>query len=420
MRRAVRRATVFRRSFRTAGIFCFATLPPKNQKFDIFVGATDGTRSDSLTSAESAAVYAEPGYVIFARKNVLVAQLFDAGSGTSGEAVAIGDAPSATGAQYSAGRAVSVSTPGTIAYLGDRLPDTRLVWFDRSGRETGTLAVPEGRYQEIAFAPDGRRAAIVRFGTQSETDIWIADAERGGANRFTSTPGLNIDVLWSPERRPHPVFQRSQRARATSSSSPRTARHPRNSSTDRSALQGFARLVAGRQVDGLRTARSADQSRPVDPAHGGRLFDSDDHTHSLMATPKPYLRTAFNEQAAVISPDGKWIAYVRTNPVDSKSTSTRSRRRTTSSRSPTAAPSGRSGKDGRELAIMSADGRSVLVSGLAPARSFMRPFHVCFSRCRRARCTPGRRRTCSVCSCRWRSMRTSRPRSRSSSTGWAR
>ena len=109
-------------------------------------------------------MYAAPGYLLFARKNVLVAQPFDAGSQKiSGEPIAIGDAPSSLGALYSAGRAVSVSTTGTMAYLGDRLPDTKLVWFDRSGRETGALAVPDGRYQEIALLagrPAGRHRAL--------------------------------------------------------------------------------------------------------------------------------------------------------------------------------------------------------------------------------------------------------------------
>lgn len=162
--------------------FLFAALPPKSQKFDLYVGSTDGSAPTAVTSAEGAAVYAEPGYLLFARKNVLVAQRFDAGSlQLSGEPMTIGDAPSAMGAQFSAARAVSVSATGALAYLGDRLPNTRLVWFDRSGRERGTLAVPDGRYQEMSFAPDGKRAAVTR----------------GGATRFTSAPGLNQEAWLS-------------------------------------------------------------------------------------------------------------------------------------------------------------------------------------------------------------------------------
>src|SRR6185503_16414232 len=132
--------------------FLFAALPAKNQKFDLYVGSIDAAPPKALTSAEGSAVYAEPGYILYSRKNTLVAQRFDAGSQQlAGEPMAIGDAPSSLGAQYSSGRAVSVSTTGALAYLGDRLPNTRLAWFDRSGREVGTLALPDGRYQEIAI-----------------------------------------------------------------------------------------------------------------------------------------------------------------------------------------------------------------------------------------------------------------------------
>jgi Tol biopolymer transport system component len=143
--------------------FLFATLPMKNQKFDIFVGSLDGTRSDPLTSSEGAAVYAEPGFMLIARKNVLFAQPFDPRARRlSGEPVAIGDAAGSLGGLYSAGRAVSASTTGAIAFLADRLPATKLVWFDRSGRQVGTLVVPDGRYQELRPHPmaAGRDGAL--------------------------------------------------------------------------------------------------------------------------------------------------------------------------------------------------------------------------------------------------------------------
>jgi serine/threonine protein kinase len=340
--------------------FLFATLPPKNQKYDLFVGSLDGTRSDLLASAEGAAVYAEPGYLIFPRKNVLVAQAFDAGSRKlSGEAIAIGDAPSATGAQYSAGRAVSVATTGTLAYLGDRLPDTKLVWFDRSGRETGTLPVPEGRYQEIVFAPDGRRAAIVRFGSQSETDIWIADTERGGANRFTSTPGLNIDVLWSPAG--DRILFSSDR------SGPRDFFvKPANGSTPEEQFYGSKALFK--------------DSRSWSPDGKSMVFEQlDPQTNRDLwilpmegdHTPKPYLRTAFNEQAAVISPDGKWIAYVsdesgRFEIYIDAFPAPRNKFKVTDR----GAVGAFWRKDSRELATFSADGRSILVSEVGAGPEF--------------------------------------------------
>jgi serine/threonine protein kinase len=348
--------------------FLFATLPPKSQKFDIFIGAIDGTRSDALTSAEGAAVYAEPGYLIFPRKNVLVAQRFDAGTRQlSGEAVAIGDAPSATGAQYAAGRAVSVSATGTLAYLGDRLPDTKLVWFDRSGRETGTLAVPEGRYQEISFAPDGRRAAIVRFASQSETDIWMADTDRGGANRFTSVPGLNIDVVWSPAG-DRVLF-----------SSDRTGPRdffvkPANGATPEE--QFYASKAEFKDSRSWSSDGKSMVFEQLDPQTNRDLWVLPMNSDSSTATgsgqpPTAYLRTAFNEQDATISPDRKWIAYAsdesgRFEVYVDAFPAPRNKFKITDRGAIRAFWR----KDGRELAIMSADERTVLVSEIGTGAEF--------------------------------------------------
>jgi Tol biopolymer transport system component len=332
--------------------FLFSTLPTKNQKFDAFVGSLDGTRSDQLMSSEGAAVYAEPGYLLFARKNVLVAQPFDARARRlSGEPIAIGDAPSSLGATYSAGRAVSASTSGAIAYLGDRLPDTTLTWLDRSGRQVGTLASPDGRYQELSFSPDGRRVAIVRFASQSAADIWIADVDRGGATRFTSSPGANTDVVWSSDG--------SRILFSTDRGGPRDFFvKPSSGATPETLLYGSSALFKDSR------AWSPDGKflvyEELDPKTNRDLWVlpmEGDHT------PRPYLQTPFNETTAAISPDGHWLAYLSDESgqyevyVDAFPTP---RNKVKVSDHGAIFPFWK--KDGRELAIASADIRSILVS----------------------------------------------------------
>ncbi|TAK11366.1 MAG: serine/threonine-protein kinase, partial [Acidobacteria bacterium] len=180
--------------------FVFASLPAKNQKFDLFLGALDGTRSGPIASSESAAVYADPGYLIFSSANVLVAQHVDVATAKlSGEPVTLGDAPGSQGGTYTSSPPLSASRTGTLAYLGDGFAPTSLRWLDRAGRNAGTLTVPEGRYQEIAMSPDGTRVAVTRFSSQNTADLWIADVARGGATRFTSAPGGNVEAVWSPD-----------------------------------------------------------------------------------------------------------------------------------------------------------------------------------------------------------------------------
>jgi serine/threonine protein kinase len=63
--------------------FLFASLPAKGLKYDIFVGSIDDASAQPLMESEAAPVYADPGYLLFARKDVLVAQPFDPGRGNS-------------------------------------------------------------------------------------------------------------------------------------------------------------------------------------------------------------------------------------------------------------------------------------------------------------------------------------------------
>ena len=325
----------------------------KNQKFDIFVGSLDGTRSDQLTSSEGGAVvYAEPGYLLFARNNVLVAQPFDARTRRlSGEPLAIGDAPSSVGGQYQAGRAVSASTTGVIAYLGDRLPDTKFVWLDRSARQVGTLAVLDGRYQELSFSPDGRRIAIVSFATQHDNDIWIADADRGGATRFTSSPGTNNDVVWSPGS--DRILFSSNRAgprdffvKPASGATPETPLYASKVLfKDSRSWSPDGKWLAYEELD-----PKTNRDLWILPMEGDR-------------TAKPYLQTPFNETSAAISPDGHWLAYLSDESgqnevyVDAFPTP---RNKVKVTDHGAFFPFWR--KDGRELAIVTADSRSLLVS----------------------------------------------------------
>jgi serine/threonine protein kinase/Tol biopolymer transport system component len=351
--------------------FLFAALPSKNLTFDLFVGSLDGPDRESIAGAESAAVYADPGYLLFARKGALFAQPFNAGTRRlSGEPVAIGDAPSATAALWATGRAVSASSTGTLAYLGDRLPATRLAWLDRSGRETGTLAVPDGRYQELAIAPDGRRVAIVRFMTQSDSDIWIADLVRGGATRFTSERALNFSVVWSPDSS-NIVF-------ASDVNGPRDLfLKPASSATPEKPLYASPALFK--------------DSRAWSPDGKVVLFEQlDPKTNRDMwmlpmdgSPPVPYLQTPYNELGAVFSPDGKWLAYgsdeTGRNEIYIDSFPVPSHKYRVTDQGAFAAFWR---QDGKELAIVGADLRTLYVSDVstragisasAPRKSFELP-----------------------------------------------
>ncbi len=340
--------------------FLFVALPQKSQRYDLFVGSLDGGAPKLIGTPESAAVYAEPGYLLFARKNTLLAQAFDARTlNVSGEPTSIGDAPAATGGLYVGGRPVSVSSTGVLEYLGDRLPDTTLQWFDRSGRPGGTLAAPAGRYQGVEFAPNGRRVALARFESQSSSDLWIVDIERGDSTRFTSALGANYNPIWS--------FDGSQILFAA----------------DRKASRDLWIKPSSGATEEVPFFESAAMFK--DPRSWSRdgktiIFDQlDARTNNdiwMISTggervPQPYLRTSFNESFGALSPDGRWLAYVSDESgrnevyVDSFPIP-RGRRRVTD----TGAVFVWWRTDGRELGMISADRRTFLVADVTPGAEF--------------------------------------------------
>jgi Tol biopolymer transport system component len=340
--------------------FLFAALPAKNQKFDLFIGSIDGMPAQPLISAETAAVYAEPGYILYSRRDLLVAQPFDARAlRVFGEPTAIGDAPSSTGASYASGRAVSASTNGVLAYLGDRLPNTSLAWLDRAGRDAGTLAVPDGRYTEIAFAPDGRHASLVRLVSPNNSDLWIADVKRGDATRFTSLPGLSSDANWSTDGS-RIVFANDQNG-------------PRDF---------FVKLANGAtQEKPFYTSKSVfKDSRGWSPDGKYFIFEQlDPQTNRDLwllpsegdRTPQAYLNSTFNEVFPAISPDSKWVAYVsdesgRSEVYVDAFPKPRSKYKLTDRGAIAAVWR----EDGRELAVVGADGRSILICEVTPGGEF--------------------------------------------------
>jgi dipeptidyl aminopeptidase/acylaminoacyl peptidase len=284
-----------------AGRFSFAAMPPKGGpgKHQIFAGSLDSTEHTFLLEATGVPVYAEPGYLLFARDNVILAQRFDARARTlAGEAQALGDMLARTGGRFVAAPAASVSSSGAFAYMGGKLTDTKVALFDRSGREHGVIDVPAGHYAGVSIAPDGRRLALVRRLTTLETDLWLADMARPGASRLTFGGALNTGPVWSADGGRIAFAQagtgpRNLVVRPSDGSSPEeplfASPAPFKDALDWSP---DGRFVVMGQLD-----QKTGWDLWILPVAGDR-------------TPKPYLQTPFDEINARISPDGRWLAYV--------------------------------------------------------------------------------------------------------------
>jgi eukaryotic-like serine/threonine-protein kinase len=161
----------------------------------IYGAALDSSEHRRLVTSNSNAAYIPPGYLLFLRSGVLMAQRFDAETlRLSGEVFAV-----ANEVEYlsSVARALfSVSENGTLVYQsGSGATFSQLTWFDREGKQLSTLGAP-ARYADPRLSPDGRRvAADIDDPQSSNTDIWVFEENHQVPIRFTFDPSQGRDTI---------------------------------------------------------------------------------------------------------------------------------------------------------------------------------------------------------------------------------
>jgi Tol biopolymer transport system component len=183
--------------------FLYAALPSVDDVFEISAGSLQDLRARTrIGTMENAPVYAAPGWLLFARQGVLMAQPFDATAlRITGEPTSLGDEPGVAPAPaaYDAGRRVSASTAGSLAYYLEPAQETNLQWMDRTGKTTSVVSVPGARYSSIALAPDQKFAALVRRDSGTTSSIWLVDLTRASVVPLSTGGGRNTSPVWSPD-----------------------------------------------------------------------------------------------------------------------------------------------------------------------------------------------------------------------------
>lgn len=191
----------------------------------------------------------------------------------------------------------TVSTNGALAYVNGAVTNSRLVWYDRSGRELGAVPVPSAQYQLPSLSPDERTVCVTRYVGPNEGDLLMVDLVRGIGTRFTYGPRMNIWGTWSPDGG-RIAFESNRNGnfdiftKLANGALPESAlvvgrsqfKHPYSWSPD-SRLVAFYELSSETGFDIW-----------LVPADGS-------------GPPVPYLKTPFQEQFPAISPDGHWMLY---------------------------------------------------------------------------------------------------------------
>ncbi|MBI4904303.1 MAG: serine/threonine-protein kinase [Acidobacteria bacterium] len=266
----------------------------------IYASSLSSNRSKLILAGASHAQYAQ-GYLLFLRQQALMAQQFDVSRlELKGEAVVVAreietDLP--TGNQQGA---FSVSQTGALVYqAGQPLPASQLFWFDRSGKQLGTLGEKSSYsiYSIPQISPDGERVAVIVDDPINGTDIWIFDVARGARTRLTSGARLARGPIWSSDGS-RILFRAARGGRSDlyqkATNQPgaeellwtdNLSKHPTSWSQDgRFILYG--------------TGVSTPETGPdlwVLPLKDRKAF--------------PFLKTTFAERIPRFSPDGRWVTY---------------------------------------------------------------------------------------------------------------
>jgi Tol biopolymer transport system component len=248
----------------------------------IWAASLDSPEIKQISPDNSPVVYASQGYLIFVRNDALVAQAFDAARlALSGE-----PAPIITGQRIDFGnRRFSVSDDGTLLWQGLWQRDYQLVWFDREGKQTGTVDAPTKTEigQDPHISPDGKRLAVKR-----ERNLWVIDLEKGTGQRITSTFAQH--PVWSPDG-----------TRLVYSASAGLTVKNANGSGEAELLLPGATFPRAWSPDG----------RFIIFARRGVKTRTDMYALPMFGERKEYLllESAFDEYQVQISPDGRWLAY---------------------------------------------------------------------------------------------------------------
>jgi len=260
----------------------------------VYVGELDRERIHKVLDTDWPAMYAS-GRLWFVRGTTLFAQPFSTTTlQVSGQATRVAEdvRPALFASSF------SVSAAGHVAYRNAMPLARQLRWFNRSGKELGSVGEEGMAMSNPSLSRDDRFVVVQRTDRNNNIDLWSLDLTReGDFVRLTVNPGIDSMPLWSPDRRKL-VFN---------------------------TLVDNVGGLAIRQLDG----RAPDEILPLstgprivcDWSVDGRFilykqFDQQSATTDLWALPMQGNKTPFpvaqgpsDERDGQFSPDGKWVAY---------------------------------------------------------------------------------------------------------------
>jgi hypothetical protein len=291
--------------------FLYYALTSSDEPSGTYVGSLEGGEPKFILRGDTNAIYAPPGYLLFVREGTLMAARFDAKQlRITGDAM-----PVAEHVQISSNvlrSVLTVSENGALVFQGAPASSGSgglLEWFDRSGKQLGTIG--QGEHASFLWprlSPDGRSLAVqIADPSSSKGDLWVYDLARGVRTRLTFGPGSNYNPTWSPNGA-EIAYASDHRLELGSARSTQVYRKAANAAGKEERLLESAmndspcswspdgHLLA---LERQETQRNGNYNVWILPLSGDRK-------------PQQFPESSFQTVQPQFSPNGKWLAYAST------------------------------------------------------------------------------------------------------------
>ena len=187
-----------------------------------------------------------------------------------------------------------VSDTGTLVYVPGGMVARDFAWVSRNGTEFPVDSSWTGQFRDVALSPDGSRLAISIVGNDGSA-VWVKKLPNGSLTRLTLT-GASDRPTWRPDGQA--VAYLGTRANKRTAWWRRADGSNEEQPVNRKAPQlDEVTFSPDGKVTIFRTLGTSANTRKL------LIATSPD------SAPRPLIRTDYDNYAAVISPNGKWMAY---------------------------------------------------------------------------------------------------------------
>jgi Tol biopolymer transport system component len=253
--------------------------------------------------------YLSSGYLVYMHQGTLYAAPMDVKRLVlTGPAVPVVEGVASS--QVTAFGQVDVSSSGTLLYVKGKMdgadPPQTLLWLDGTGQTRPLRQIPQHHGGLFSFSPDGHRLAMGLL-DGGNPDVWVYDWERDTITRLTFERGTDLQPVWTPDGK-HIVFSSDRHG------GPQNLYWMRSDGASPAVrlTESENHQIAGSfSPDGKRLAFSENETQTQVRRHLWTLtLDDVASDHPKAGKPEPFLQTAFSENWPMISPDGRWLAYM--------------------------------------------------------------------------------------------------------------